>query len=94
MRTDIEHPANLPKVSQAQAAELLNVSERTVRAAVRVKDEGTPELVAAVESGIARVSVRRCHCRFIAYFRARPGSGCLLTACYRPGSGSPGFRMP
>lgn len=55
-RTDIEHPANLPKVSQAQAAELLNVSERTVRAAVRVKDEGTPELVAAVESGIASVS--------------------------------------
>jgi ParB family chromosome partitioning protein len=44
------------KVSRAEAAELLNVSERTVNAAAKVKDEGTPELVHAVESGAASVS--------------------------------------
>lgn len=42
-------PANLPvfeqtqrAVSQPAAAELLNVSERSVRNAVRVKDQGCP----------------------------------------------------
>ncbi len=50
-----EQAANLPVATQAEAAEMLNVSERTVRAAVKVKDEGAPELVRAVESG--RVSV-------------------------------------
>jgi N6-adenosine-specific RNA methylase IME4 len=54
-RTDIEHSANLQKVSVAQAAELLNVSERSVHSAGKVLDHGTPELVKAVESG--RVSV-------------------------------------
>jgi hypothetical protein len=39
-------PANLP-VSQTQAAELLNVSERTVRSAKSVQDHGTKELVKA-----------------------------------------------
>lgn len=43
-------------VSQAKAAELLNVSERTVIAAAKVKDEGALELVRAVESGAASVS--------------------------------------
>jgi N6-adenosine-specific RNA methylase IME4/ParB-like chromosome segregation protein Spo0J len=42
-------------VSQAKAAEMLNVSPRTVAAAVKVRDEAAPELVRAVESG--RVSV-------------------------------------
>ena len=31
-RTDLEPSANLPEVSQTKAAEMLNVSERTVRA--------------------------------------------------------------
>lgn len=49
--------ANLPvsPVSQSHAAEMLNVSERTVRSAREVLDEGAPELVEAVQHG--RVSV-------------------------------------
>lgn len=54
-RTDVQPSANLQKVSQADAADMLNVSTRSVAAASKVKAEGTPELVAAVESG--RVSV-------------------------------------
>lgn len=30
-RTDLEPSANLPKVSQSEAADLLNVGERTIR---------------------------------------------------------------
>lgn len=48
--------ANLQTPTRAEAAEMLSVSERTVNAAAKVKDEGTPELVAAVESGRASVS--------------------------------------
>lgn len=50
--------ANLPtdNVSRAEAAELLNVSERTVTAAAKVKDAGSDELVQAVETGRASVS--------------------------------------
>ena len=55
-RTDLQPSANLQKVSRAEAAELLNVSERTVNAASKVKDEGAPELIAAVEAGLASVS--------------------------------------
>lgn len=43
------------EVSRAEAAELLNVSERSVDTAAKVLNHGTPELVDAVESG--RVSV-------------------------------------
>ena len=42
--------------TQEHAARLLNVSERSVRNAVRVRDEGSPELGAAVERGMASVS--------------------------------------
>ena len=35
--------------SQLSAAEMLNVSRRTVQAATKVRDQGTPELIAAVE---------------------------------------------
>lgn len=42
--------ANL-QTSQSRAAELLNVSTRTVAAAAKVKDAGAPELVQAVEAG-------------------------------------------
>lgn len=51
-----DQAANLQSVSRAKAAELLNVSERTVHAAAKVKDEGAPELVAAVEQGKVSVS--------------------------------------
>lgn len=53
-----DQAANLPveNVSQSAAAEMLNVSERTVRSARTVIDEGAPELVAAVETGIVSVS--------------------------------------
>lgn len=53
-----EVTANLPgaALTQAAAGELLNVSERTVRAASRVHAHGTAELVAAVESGEMAVS--------------------------------------
>lgn len=50
-----DQAANLPLETQAKAAALLNVSERTVRAAAKVKDAGADELVQAVEQG--RVSV-------------------------------------
>ena len=46
--------ANLP-TSQDDAAEMLNVSPRSVRSAVKVQADATPELVQAVEAG--RVSV-------------------------------------
>lgn len=51
-------PANLPTppVSQASAAEMLNVSERSVRTAKKVIDHGAPELVAAVDAGKVSVS--------------------------------------
>ncbi|HEX6970238.1 MAG TPA: DNA methyltransferase [Micromonosporaceae bacterium] len=50
-----DRAANLP-VSQPAAADLLNVSERSVRDARRVQDSGVPELVAAVDAGEIAVS--------------------------------------
>lgn len=47
--------ANL-RTSQAEAAELLSVSERTVTHAAKVRSSGAPELVSAVESGFVSVS--------------------------------------
>jgi len=55
-RTDLEPSANLPKVSQADAAGMLNVSERSVTTAKKVLDHGSPELAAAVDSGAVSVS--------------------------------------
>jgi N6-adenosine-specific RNA methylase IME4 len=43
-------------VSAKQAAELLNVSERSVATARKVHEQGAPELVAAVETGKVSVS--------------------------------------
>lgn len=51
-----EKAANLP-VTQEQAAAMLNVSERSVRSAAKVRDSGTPELQKAVEQGHIAVSL-------------------------------------
>lgn len=56
-RTDLEPSANLPKVDQATAADKLNVSERSLRSAKKVREEAEPELVQAVEQGIVPVSL-------------------------------------
>jgi N6-adenosine-specific RNA methylase IME4 len=50
-----DQAANLPLVSQSTAADLLNVSDRSIRSAKTVQENGVPELKSAVESG--RVSV-------------------------------------
>jgi len=55
-RTDLQPSANLPEVSQSQAAFMLNVSERTIRSAREVIDEGIPELAEKVERGEVAVS--------------------------------------
>lgn len=45
-----------PAVSVAAAAEMLNVSERSVKSARKVQDRGAPELVAALDAGRVAVS--------------------------------------
>jgi N6-adenosine-specific RNA methylase IME4/anti-sigma28 factor (negative regulator of flagellin synthesis) len=50
-----DQAANLPVVSQEEAAKLMNVSERSVRSAVAVRNKGTPELKRAVEQGKIKV---------------------------------------
>jgi ParB family transcriptional regulator, chromosome partitioning protein len=50
------NPASIEAVSQAEAASLLNVSRSGVQRAREVLNEGTPELVAAVDSGEVSVS--------------------------------------
>lgn len=56
-RTDLGLPANLPEVSQAAAAKMFSVSERTVRDSVAVKSNAAPELDKAVRQGHIAVSV-------------------------------------
>ena len=56
-RTDLKHPASLPEVSQSQAAKLVNVSERSLRDAVKVGSKGSNNLIRAVEDGKIAVSV-------------------------------------
>ena len=55
-RTDLQPSANLRKVSQAEAAKRLNVSERSVTFAAFVEKEATPELIHAVGQGKIAVS--------------------------------------
>jgi hypothetical protein len=50
-RTDLEHSANLPKVSQKDAAEMLNVGERSVRTAVKVSRDAPAPIVEAAKAG-------------------------------------------
>jgi hypothetical protein len=42
--------------TQTEAADMLNVSRRTVQAAAKVRDEAVPELVEAVQAGAVSVS--------------------------------------
>jgi len=46
-----------PPISRAAAAEMVNVSERSINSAKRVIEHGAPEVVQAVESGDLPVSV-------------------------------------
>jgi hypothetical protein len=55
-RTDIEPSANLRKVSQAEAATMLDVSTHTIASARQVFDYGTAELQRAVDKGKIVVS--------------------------------------
>lgn len=49
--------ANLPvATTNAQAAQMLNVSERSIKTAKQVQEQGAPELVKAVEAGKVSVS--------------------------------------
>jgi hypothetical protein len=52
----LQNPANLPEISQGQAADMLNVGERSVRDARVVLNHGTPADIAAVERGKLSVS--------------------------------------
>lgn len=50
-RTDLQPSAHVRKVSHADAARLMNVSERLVESASVVRGQGVPELTAMVEDG-------------------------------------------
>ena len=56
-RTDLQPSANLPEVSQPEAAQMLSVGERSLRSAKKVLTSGTPELARAVEQGKVAVSL-------------------------------------
>ena len=60
-RTDLKDGTSLAqgleKTSRAEAAERLNVSERSVNSAKAVQEKGAPELVDAVDQGVLPVSV-------------------------------------
>ncbi|CCJ07077.1 MT-A70 family methyltransferase [Methylocystis sp. SC2] len=56
-RTDLRPSANLPEVSQPLAAQLTNVSERSVRSARKVIESGDDNLAAAVDRGKVAVSI-------------------------------------
>lgn len=51
-----DQAANLPLVTQAEAAKALNVSERSVRSAKKVHEKGSKELNEALDSGTVSVS--------------------------------------
>jgi hypothetical protein len=55
-RTDRQPAQNFGKVSQAQASEMLNISDETLRYAKKVQAEAQPEVITAVETGRLAVS--------------------------------------
>lgn len=52
----VENETAAPALTQTEAAKMLNVSERSIRAARTVEQGGAPELVAAVDTGKTSVS--------------------------------------
>lgn len=51
-------PENLPKViSQSQAAEMLNISDRSLRTAKKVEENAAPSLIEKVQQGTVSVSL-------------------------------------
>ncbi len=57
-------PAERPAITQAEAAQMLNVSERLVRAAKAVHDHGTPELRQSISRGHIAVSAAAAAAKF------------------------------
>ncbi len=55
-RTDLEPPANLPEVSQERAAEMMQVSPRSLRNAKTIREKGTPEQIESVQNGSKTIS--------------------------------------
>ena len=53
--------ASIEAVSQDLAAEMLNVSRSAVQRAAKVRSDGTPELVHAVEQGTRRRMCSETH---------------------------------
>jgi hypothetical protein len=51
-----ESTKDVPRISQSQAADMLNVSERSVKRAAQVRKYGTPDLQKAVERGEIPIS--------------------------------------
>lgn len=51
-----DNPANLQSSTRAEAAKMLNISERTVNTAKKVEKNGIPELIEKVEQGAVSVS--------------------------------------
>lgn len=51
-----EKTGSIDPVSAAKAAELMNVSEKTVKRASQIQKKGAPELVAAVEKGDVKIT--------------------------------------
>ena len=49
-------PDSVPVATNAQAASMLNVSERSIKTAKQVQEKSAPELVAAVDAGKVSVS--------------------------------------
>jgi hypothetical protein len=56
MRKGNQPNAQFCALAQDEAAKLLKVSRRSVQHARKVREHGTPELIAAVEQGVMRVS--------------------------------------
>ena len=55
-RTDMEPSANLQKVCQSKAADMMNISVRTLADAKKVQAEAQPEVIRAVEARHIAVS--------------------------------------
>jgi hypothetical protein len=67
--------ASIDAVSQDEAAKLLNVSRKSVQRAREVRKKGTPETIAAVESGALPVSVATQHIAAVSRIALRTASG-------------------